>query len=293
MSPSDGRLRGHKAPGSLERFLIDEIPEDDPPSLRSRFRAKILSMLTVADAQTLVLEHARPAPAETMPLTPSALGLVLAEDVTSDIDMPPWDKALMDGYAVRSADLPGGRGLLHVIEEVTAGQTPARIVEEGQATRIDNLPCLMITAEKDPVLSPAMAEGMPGMIGDLEMHMVRDSGHWTQQEKPDEVNRLILDWLAMLFANAILKWMGTALQVLAVVLGVTQIALGINVILQSLSLIGVLSIRAGWMTTSTRLTGSIPISSANTNRRRASHSLTGTWTSRASSSGISRSKNAG
>ena len=56
---------------------------------------------------------------------------------------------------------------------------------------------------------------------------------------------LILDWLAMLFANAILKWMGTALQVLAVVLGVTQIALGLNVILQGLSLIGVLPIRAG------------------------------------------------
>ena len=62
-------------------------------------------------------------------------------------------------------------------------------------TRIDALPCLMITAEKDAVLTPAMAEGMPGLIGDLEMHMVRGSGHWTQQEKPGEVNRLILDWL--------------------------------------------------------------------------------------------------
>jgi multiple antibiotic resistance protein len=55
---------------------------------------------------------------------------------------------------------------------------------------------------------------------------------------------LILDWVAMLFAHAILKWMGTALQVLAVVLGVTQIALGVNVILQSLSLIGLLPVRA-------------------------------------------------
>ena len=72
---------------------------------------------------------------------------------------------------------------------------------EGQATRIDDLPCLMITAEKDAVLSPAMAEGMPGMIGDLEMHMVRDSGHWTQQEKPEEVNRLVLDWLARRFPS--------------------------------------------------------------------------------------------
>ncbi|HEX4710420.1 alpha/beta hydrolase [Phenylobacterium sp.] len=66
---------------------------------------------------------------------------------------------------------------------------------EGLPVRIDRLPCLMITAEKDAVLTPAMAEGMPGMIGDLEMHMIHGSGHWTQQEKPEEVNQLILDWL--------------------------------------------------------------------------------------------------
>jgi small neutral amino acid transporter SnatA (MarC family) len=50
---------------------------------------------------------------------------------------------------------------------------------------------------------------------------------------------LLLDWLAMLFADAILKWTGTALQVLTVVLGVTQIALGLQIIAHSLSLIGV------------------------------------------------------
>ena len=52
---------------------------------------------------------------------------------------------------------------------------------------------------------------------------------------------LILDWLAMLFAQAILKWTGTALQIFAVVLGVTQAALGLQVILHNLSLIGVFS----------------------------------------------------
>jgi len=66
---------------------------------------------------------------------------------------------------------------------------------ETLPTRIDGIPCLMITAELDVVLSPAMAEPMPAFIGDLETHMVRGSGHWTQQEKPDEVNRLIADWL--------------------------------------------------------------------------------------------------
>ena len=70
---------------------------------------------------------------------------------------------------------------------------------EGLPMRIDNLPCLMITAEKDAVLTPTMAEHMPALIGDLEMHMVKDSGHWTQQEKPDEVNRLMLGWLAKRF----------------------------------------------------------------------------------------------
>ena len=50
--------------------------------------------------------------------------------------MPPYDKAMMDGYAVRAADLAGGRGELAVVEEVMAGQTPRLPVGEGQATRI-------------------------------------------------------------------------------------------------------------------------------------------------------------
>jgi pimeloyl-ACP methyl ester carboxylesterase len=66
---------------------------------------------------------------------------------------------------------------------------------ETLPSRIDGLPCLMITAELDVVLSPAMAEHMPAFVGDLETHMVKGSGHWTQQEKPAEVNRLMLDWL--------------------------------------------------------------------------------------------------
>src|SRR5262249_10204208 len=93
-------------------------------------------MLSVAEAQAVVLQHARPLPPGPTPLTPAALGRVLAEDVASDLDSPPYDKALMDGYALRSHDLPEGRGTLAVIEEVTAGRTPQRAVGPGQATRI-------------------------------------------------------------------------------------------------------------------------------------------------------------
>ena len=66
---------------------------------------------------------------------------------------------------------------------------------ETLPTRIDGLPCLMITAELDAVLPPSAADHMAGFIGDLETVMVAGSGHWTQQEKPDEVNALILGWL--------------------------------------------------------------------------------------------------
>ena len=54
---------------------------------------------------------------------------------------------------------------------------------------------------------------------------------------------LALDWVAMLFAESILKWIGTTLQVFAVVLGVTQVALGLQVIVQSLIMIGVFAER--------------------------------------------------
>ena len=61
------------------------------------------------------------------------------------------------------------------------------------------VPCLMVTAEWDPVLTPAMAQGMDTWIADLETHQIARCGHWTQQEKPDELNRIMLDWLGRRF----------------------------------------------------------------------------------------------
>lgn len=95
-----------------------------------------LRMLSVVEAQATILDAVRPRAAELTPLTPAALGLVLAEDVTADVDSPPYDKALMDGYAVRAKDLPEGRGTLTVVEEITAGRTPREKVGPGQASRI-------------------------------------------------------------------------------------------------------------------------------------------------------------
>ena len=61
------------------------------------------------------------------------------------------------------------------------------------------LPCLMVTAERDRALPPMMAQSMPERISDLEMHMIEGCGHWTQQEKPEELNRLMRDFLKRRF----------------------------------------------------------------------------------------------
>lgn len=58
------------------------------------------------------------------------------------------------------------------------------------------IPTLMITAEKDLILRPEQAEPMREWIPDLRIEQVKDCSHWTQQDKPEEVNRLMLDFLA-------------------------------------------------------------------------------------------------
>jgi molybdopterin molybdotransferase len=93
-------------------------------------------MLSVDEARAAILDRLRPLAPRPTPLGAAALGLVLAEDVVSDLDLPPHDKAMMDGYAVRSADLSEGRATLTVVEEITAGRTPQRAVGAGEAARI-------------------------------------------------------------------------------------------------------------------------------------------------------------
>ena len=92
-------------------------------------------MLTVNKAQQLVLQAASRLPPIhiTLGRTP---GFVLSEDVRSDLDMPPYDKSLVDGFAVMSSDLVEGRATLQVVAEVIAGQTPPFGLDPGSAMEI-------------------------------------------------------------------------------------------------------------------------------------------------------------
>lgn len=63
-----------------------------------------------------------------------------------------------------------------------------------------DLPCLMVTAEWDAALPPAAAAGMPALCADLEIHGIARCGHWTQQDRPEELNAILIDWLKRRFA---------------------------------------------------------------------------------------------
>ncbi|HLY10349.1 MAG TPA: gephyrin-like molybdotransferase Glp [Planctomycetota bacterium] len=89
-------------------------------------------MLTVEQASELILREVPTLKILEVPLA-SASGFVLAEDCASDLDMPPFDKSMMDGYAVRSSD-PAGP--LVVLEDVPAGTLPSRDVAPGTCTKI-------------------------------------------------------------------------------------------------------------------------------------------------------------
>ncbi len=94
-------------------------------------------MRTVEDATRAVLESTGVLPVERC-LVSEALGLVLAEDVRADRDSPPFDKSLMDGYAVRSVDFSSvSKGdAWKVIERVPAGSVPSRAVAVREASLI-------------------------------------------------------------------------------------------------------------------------------------------------------------
>ncbi|HSB11161.1 MAG TPA: gephyrin-like molybdotransferase Glp [Blastocatellia bacterium] len=92
-------------------------------------------MITVDQALRIVMDQVRPLGTETVPLE-EALSRILAEDVHADIDLPPFDRARMDGYAVRSADVATAPIKLRLIGEVAAGIKFDGKLQSGEAVKI-------------------------------------------------------------------------------------------------------------------------------------------------------------
>ncbi|MEB2309407.1 MAG: molybdopterin molybdotransferase MoeA [Candidatus Brocadiaceae bacterium] len=92
-------------------------------------------MISVDTAIKIVEDTIRPLPVITIPFE-NALGFCLAQDVYSDIDMPPFDRSAMDGYAVIAEDTTPAPVELTVIEDIAAGHMPTKTISRGQASKI-------------------------------------------------------------------------------------------------------------------------------------------------------------
>jgi len=88
-------------------------------------------LISVTEARSRVLAAVRPLAAETIPAG-FALGRVLAQDVVSDLELPPFDSSAMDGFALVAG--PGGE--LPIVGESQAGRPFDGVLGPGQAVRI-------------------------------------------------------------------------------------------------------------------------------------------------------------
>ncbi|MBI4646695.1 MAG: molybdopterin molybdotransferase MoeA [Bacteroidia bacterium] len=89
-------------------------------------------MITFEQAYNLVMQNTFSLKHERVELT-AATGRILAEDIYSDMDMPPFNKSAMDGYACHKEDL---KDELEVIETIPAGKEPQKIINKGQCAKI-------------------------------------------------------------------------------------------------------------------------------------------------------------
>lgn len=92
-------------------------------------------MISVAEAIQIVRQHTRALPSERVPLE-DTLNRILAEDVVADSDLPPFDRAMMDGYAVRAKDTANAPVRLRIAGESAAGRGWHHEMKEGEAVRI-------------------------------------------------------------------------------------------------------------------------------------------------------------
>jgi molybdopterin molybdotransferase len=92
----------------------------------------VAELLSLEEAQRLVLERAEPLPTERVPLEQAA-GRVLAEAAPAVVDLPPFPSSAMDGFAVRAADTPG---TLPVVFRIAAGRPSTDTLQPGEAMGI-------------------------------------------------------------------------------------------------------------------------------------------------------------
>ncbi len=112
-----------------------------------------------------------------------ALGRVLAQAVLATLDVPPEDNTAMDGYALRSADVPSSGAELLVSQRIPAGQV-AWPLQAGTAARIFTGGQVPLGA--DAVVMQEQCEAVAGAgLGSVRVNTVPRAGQWIRRRGED------------------------------------------------------------------------------------------------------------
>jgi molybdopterin molybdotransferase len=101
----------------------------------ARYVTSVNELISIAEAQRLILERAKRLDAERVPIERAA-GRVLAEPAVAAVDLPPFPSSAMDGFALRAADTVSAPVTLPVVARVAAGSPAPRPLAPGEAMAI-------------------------------------------------------------------------------------------------------------------------------------------------------------
>ena len=139
-------------------------------------------MLTAQQALDHLLLNAKPVSDSELLTIQNSLGRVLAQAVTSLVDVPPLDNSSMDGYAVRTTDVCAAKSILRVAQRIPAGSVGVQL-ESGTAARIFTGAPIPLGA--DTVVMQEDCEIVKEGVDQIQINIAPISGQWIRHRGED------------------------------------------------------------------------------------------------------------
>ena len=139
-------------------------------------------MLTAQQALDHLLSHAKPVGENEMVTMQASLGRVLAENVSSLVDVPPLDNTSMDGYAVRTADTQNPGSILKIAQRIPAGSVGTQL-EPGTVARI--FTGAPIPLGTDAVVMQEDCTIPEGLTDQVQVNTTPTVGQWIRRRGED------------------------------------------------------------------------------------------------------------
>ena len=183
-----------KYPELLEHFVIIDSP---PPFTWNR---DLRESPKQREAVNYMLELSKPSPGpeELVAANDFAMLDAMLERIgSSDARLSDEERAAYHEAWSQPGAIQGGLNYYRAArmgEQVAAGGVPEEYEAKIKAMRLE-VPTLVIWGERDPALLVGLTRGLEEWIPDMRLEVLPGAGHWVPYEQPDEVNRLIREFV--------------------------------------------------------------------------------------------------